>query len=71
MKFIEYHGFKNIFLGLVKDADKGYFILYGKTCQINVNFENNIDKIFFETMQISKYITKEQSANVEITFDLA
>lgn len=70
MKFIEYRGFKNIFLGLVNDEDKGYFILYGKTGQINVNFENNIDKLFFETMHTSKYIAdyKECRANVDIPF---
>ena len=70
MEVIEYRGFKNVFLGLVKDEDKGYFILYGKTKNINVNFENNIDKLFFETMQASKYIIdyKERHANIEISF---
>lgn len=70
MEFIEYRGFKNIFLGLVNDEDKGYFILYGKTDKINVNFENNIDKLFFETMHTSKYIAdyKECRANVDIPF---
>ena len=70
MEIIEYRGFKDIFLGLINDEDKGYFILYGKTGQINVNFENNIDKLFFETMDTSKYITeyKERRANIEIPF---
>lgn len=70
MEIIEYRGFKDIFLGLVKDEDKGYCILYGKTANINVNFENNIDKLFFETTQASKYIIdyKEHRANVTIPF---
>lgn len=68
MEFIEYRGFKNIFLGLVKDKDKGYFIFYGKTGKINVNFENNIDRLFFESIHTSKYIAnyKERRANIEI-----
>ena len=70
MNFIEYRGFKNIFLGLIKDEDRGYFLIYGKTSQINVNFENNIDKLFFETIHTSKYIAdyKERRANVVIPF---
>lgn len=70
MNFIEYRGFKNIFLGLIKDEDKGYFVLYGKTKNINVNFENDLDRLFFETMHTSKYIVdyKERRAHIEIPF---
>lgn len=68
MEIIEYRGFNNIFLGLIKDEDKGYCIFYGKTKNINVNFENDINKLYFETMHTSKYIVdyKERHVNVEI-----
>ena len=66
MEFIEYRGFKNVFFGLVRDETKEYFILYGKTKNISLNFENNIDKLLFETGHMTKYITNYKECHAEI-----
>lgn len=68
MELIEYRGFKNIFIGLAKNDEDQYCLIYGKTGTPNINFtEASVDITGPYENKILTFC-KERNLDVNIPF---
>lgn len=56
MEFIEYRGFKNIFIGLAQEDEK-YFIIYGQTNPAQLCITDTKEEIYAKGYRINSFIT--------------
>jgi len=66
MEFIEFRGFKNIFIGLAKD-EKLYYLVYGKIGATKINYSEESINIVDGKNKILNFC-KDKQLNIEIPF---
>ena len=68
MEFIEFRGFKNIFIGLAKYNDEQYCLVYGKIGTAKINHsEENVDILGAHNEKILNFCRNKQ-LTIDIPF---
>lgn len=65
---IEYCGFKDIFIGLYKDDDGQYYIVYGNTKNVTIKTEEEDENIKFSPFGLDYRFSKNKEMSIEIPF---